>query len=159
MLPRNPEEWNELAAIFAKVSRDELFGGCVSAVDGFFQVITCPKASEVSNQTSYNSGHYENFGLNCQAVCTHDLTFIYFGVVAPGSINDIIALMKTDNLMEEIRKLALGRFLVGDAAYELTEHVLTPYTGSQQSDQGKDASNFTCHRSELELRWHLGDSQ
>ena len=44
--------------------------------------------------------------------------------------------------MDEIQKLAPGRFLVGDAVYELTEHLLTPYTGSQQSDQGKDAFNF-----------------
>ena len=46
-------------------------------------------------------------------------------------MNDIIAITKTDNLMDEIRKLAPGRFLVGDAAYELTEHLLTPFTGSQ----------------------------
>ena len=92
MLPRTPEEWDEVAARFAKVSRDELFGGSVSAVDGFFQAITGPKVSEVSNQTSYCSGHYENFGLNYQAVCTHDLTFIYVGVVTPGSTNDIIAI-------------------------------------------------------------------
>ena len=139
------------------MSRDELFGGCVGAVDGFFQAITCPTASELSNQTSYYSGHYENFGLNCQAVCTHDLTFIYFGVITPGSTNDIIAITKTDNLMDKIQKLALGRFLVGDAAHELTEHLLTPYTGSQQLDQGKDALIFTCHRSKLELKWHLDD--
>ena len=50
----------------------------------------------------------------------------------------MIAIMKTDNLMDEIWKLAPGRFLVGDTAYELTEHLLTPYTGSQ----GKDAFNF-----------------
>ena len=142
MLPRNPEECDEVAAGFVKVSRDELFGGCVSAVDSFFQAITCPKASEVSNQTSYYRGHYENFGLNCQEVCTHDLSFIYFGVVTLGSTNDMIAITKTDNLVDEIRKLALGRFLVGDAAYELTEHLLNPYTGSQWSDQGKDAFNF-----------------
>ena len=101
MLPRNPEEQDEVAAGFAKVSLDELFGGCVSAVDSFFQAITCPKASEVSNQTSYYSGHYENFGLNCQAVCTRDLSFIYFGVVTQGSTNDIIAITRTDNLMEK----------------------------------------------------------
>ena len=152
MLPRNPEEWDAVAAGFAKVSQDELFGGCVSAVDGLFQAITCPKASEVSNQTLYYSGHYENFGLKCQAVCTCNLSFIYFG-----STNDIIAITKTDNLMEEIRKLSPGRFLVGDAAYEITEHLLTPYTGSQWSDQGKMHLIFTCHKYELELRWHLVD--
>ena len=112
------------------------------AVDGFFQAITCPMVSEVLNQTLYYSGHYENFGLNCQAICTHDLTFIYFRVVAPGSTNDIIAITKTDNLMDGIWKLSPGRFLVGDAVYELTEHLLTPYTGSQRLDQGKDAFNF-----------------
>ena len=125
MLPRNPDEWDAVSIGFAKVSRDELFGGCVGVVDGFFQAITCPMVSEVSNQTSNYVGCYENFGLNCQAICTHDLTFIYFGVVAPGSMNDIIAITKTDNLMDEIWKLAPGRFLVGDVAYELTEHLLT----------------------------------
>ena len=107
------------------------FGGCVSVVDGFFQAIRCPMVSEVSNQTLYYCGHYEKFGLNCQVICTHDLTVVYFGVVAPGSTNDIIAITKTDNFMDKIQKLPPGRFLVGDAAYELTEHLLTPYTGSQ----------------------------
>ena len=139
------------------MSLDELFGGCVSAVDSFFQAITCPKASEVSNQTSYYSGHYENFGLNCQAVCTRDLSFIYFGVVTPGSTNDIIAITRTDNLMKEIMKLSLGRFLVGDATYEPTKHLLTPYTGSHGQIRGKMHLIFTCHRSELELRWHSVD--
>ena len=124
--------------------------------DSFFQAITCPKASKVSNQTSYYSGHYENFGLNCQAVCTHGLSFIYFEVVTLGSTNDIIAITKTDNLMEEIRKLSPGRFLVGDAAYELTEHLLTPYTGSQQSDQGKDAFNFFLSQVQIRIEMAFG---
>ena len=141
---------------FAKVSCDELFGGCVGAVDGFFQAIMCPLVSEVSNQTSYYSGHYKNFGLNCQAVCAHDLTFIYFGVVAPGSTNDIIAITKTDNLMDEIQKLAPGRFLVGDAAYELTEHLLTPFTGSQRLDQGKDAFNFYLSQVQIRIEMAFG---
>ena len=64
MLPQNPEEWDAVSPGFAKVSRDELFGGCVGAVDDFFQAITCPTVSEVSNQTLYYSGHYENFGLS-----------------------------------------------------------------------------------------------
>ena len=61
--------------------------------------------------------------------------------------------------MDEIWKLAPGRFLIGDAAYELTKHLITPFTGSQRLDQGKDAFNSPCHRSQLELRWHLDDSR
>ena len=94
--------------------------------------------------------------LNCQAICTHDLTFIYFGVVAPGSTNDIIAITKTDNLMDEIWKLAPGRFLVGDAAYELTEHLLTPFTGSQRLDQGKDAFNFYLSQVRIRIEMAFG---
>ena len=58
--------------------------------------------------------------------------------------------------MEEIRKLAPGRFLVGDAAYELTEHLLTPYTGSQQSDQGKDAFNFYLSQVQIRIEMAFG---
>ena len=155
-LPRHPEEWDAVSSGFTKVSHDELFGGCVGAVDGFFQAVTCPPVSEVSNQKSYYSGHYKNFGLNCQAICTHNLTFIYFGVVAPGSTNDIIAITKTDNLMDEIRKLAPGRFLVGDTAYKLMEHLLTPFTGSQQLDQGKDAFNFILSQVRIRIEMAFG---
>ena len=142
---------------FAKVSRDELFGGCVGAVDGFFQAITCPPVSEVSNQTSYYSGHYENFGLNCQAVCTHDLTFIYFGVVAPGSTNDIIAITKTGNLMDEIRKLArVGSLL--EMLLTNSQNICLHHSQVHNNwIKGKMPSISTCHRSELELRWHLDD--
>ena len=59
-LPRHPEEWDVVSSGFAKVSRDELFGHCVGAVNGFFQAITCPLVSEVSNQSSYYRGHHEN---------------------------------------------------------------------------------------------------
>ena len=73
-----------------------------------------------------------------------------------GSTNDIIAITKTDNLMEEIRKLSLGRFLVGDAAYELTGHLLTPYTGSQWLDQGKDAFNFYLSQVQIRIEMAFG---
>mmetsp|Transcript_29069 Transcript_29069/g.33770 ORF Transcript_29069/g.33770 Transcript_29069/m.33770 type:complete len:98 (+) Transcript_29069:242-535(+) len=36
---------------------------------------------------SYYSGHYESYGLNCQAVCYVRLRFLVFGVIAPGSTN------------------------------------------------------------------------
>ena len=71
-------------------------------------------------------------------------------------MNDIVAITKTDNLMDETRNLALGRFLVGDAAYELTEHLLTPFTGSQQLDQGKDAFNFYLSQVRIRIEMAFG---
>ena len=124
-------------------------------VVGFFQAITCPMVSEVSNQTSYYSGHYENFGLNCQAICTHDLTFIYFGVVAPGSTNDMIAITKTDNLMDKIQKLPPGSFLL-EVLHTNSLNICLPHT-QDHNDWIKEKMHLisTCHRSKLELRWHL----
>ena len=71
-------------------------------------------------------------------------------------MNDIIAITKTENLMDKIWKLAPGRFLVGDAAYELTEHLLTPFTGSQQLDQGKDAFNFYLSQVQIRIEMAFG---
>ena len=59
--------------------------------------------------------------------------------------------------MDEIWKLALGRFLIGDAAYELTEHLLTHTQAPNDWIKEKMHLISTCHRSELELRWHLDD--
>ena len=71
-------------------------------------------------------------------------------------MNDIIAITKTDNLMDKIQKLAPGRFLIGDAAYELTEHLLTPYTGSQRLDQGKDSFNFYLSLVQIRIEMAFG---
>ena len=58
--------------------------------------------------------------------------------------------------MDKIRKLAPGRFLVGDAAYKLTEHLLTPFTGSQRLDQGKDAFNFYLSQVRIRIEMAFG---
>ena len=42
-----PDEWNKVRKGFTKKSHDGLFGGCVGAIDGFFQSTTCPSRKEV----------------------------------------------------------------------------------------------------------------
>ena len=58
--------------------------------------------------------------------------------------------------MDEIWKLAPGWLLAGDAAYELTEHLLTPYTGSQQLDPGKDAFSFYLSQVRITIEMAFG---
>ena len=80
-----------------------IFNGCVGAIDGFFQETTCPTKKESGgNVTSFFSGHYESYGLNCQAVCDSNLKFIFFGVVAPGKTNDNVAFPRCDTLYQTI---------------------------------------------------------
>ena len=62
--------------------------GCVGAIDDLLVQIIAPRRTEVGNVRAYYSGHYETFGLNCQAACDVGLKFVYFAVVAPGKTND-----------------------------------------------------------------------
>ncbi len=45
---------------------------------------------KVANQLAYYSGHYDSYGVNCQATVKSNLEFLNFGIVAPGSTNDSI---------------------------------------------------------------------
>jgi len=87
---------------------------------------------------AYYSGHYESYGLNCQATCDAKLKFLYFCIVAPGKTNDNAAY------------LLCFLYFVGDAAYSLEEHLLVPFTGSQKLNPDNDAFNF--HLSQMQIR-------
>lgn len=135
---------------FTKKSFKGIINGCAGALDGFFQKTTAPIVKEVGNIIAYYSGHYESYGLNCQAMCDSDLRFLFFGVVAPGSTNDNIAFFHAKGLAEFINSLPPGLYVVGDAAYTVTEKLLTPFVGAQKSDKSKDAFNF--YLSQLRIR-------
>ena len=78
-LPDTPEEWETVQYAFENKSHYGLFDGCVGAIDAFFQPTTCPTVEEVGgNVVAYYSGHYESYGLNCQAACNANLRFYFF---------------------------------------------------------------------------------
>jgi hypothetical protein len=142
-IPDSAEEWEAVRRGFENISCDKLFRGCVGAIDGFFAPIQQPRVEDANgNPMSFMSGHYGMFGLNCQAVCDARERFLFFGVVAPGKTNDVIAFEYCSHLKEVIANLPYGLFLVGDAAYTCTERMLTPMTGSQRLDPVNDAYNF-----------------
>lgn len=149
-LPTTEEEWNNIKNGFTRKSSLSAMEGCVGAVDGFFQKTTAPRVKEVGNVISYFSGHYQSYGLNCQAACDANLKFMYFGVVATGSTNDNIAINMADDLIKCINELPLGMFFVGDAAYTLSENLLIPFTGSQRDNLDNDAFNY--YLSQLRIR-------
>ena len=127
-----------------------MFHGCVGAQDGFFQRTNQPTRAETKNVTSFYSGHYESYGVNCQAVATSDLRFIYFAVCAPGSTYDNVAFDHAKGLKELINSLPRGLYVVADAAYTLSESVLVPFTGAHRLNSANDAFNF--YLSQLRIR-------
>ena len=149
-LPKNPQQWDDVKLGFNKRSKDGVLNGCCGAIDGLFIKTTRPIYYEAHNIRAYYSGHYEHYGLNCQAVCDANLKFLFFGVVSPGSTNDNVSYTYTGNLRDIVEGLTTGNFLVGDAAYTVTEHLLIPFIGSQRDNKKNDTFNF--YLSQLRIR-------
>ena len=91
--------------------------------------------------------------MNCQVACDARLKFLYFGIVAPGSINDNIAFHIAKVLAETISNLPTGLYVLGDAAYTLPEHLFILFIGSQRENPDNDAFNY--HLSQLRIRIEL----
>ena len=156
-LPANKDEWNCILKGFALVSKLAVFYGCVGAIDGLFQTCTCPSKNEVSgNVLSYMSGHHCSYGLNCQAMCDARLRFLYFAVVAPGSCNDCVSILRCTALMESIRQLPFGYFIVGDAAYICSDRLLTPFVGAQRDNFDYDNYNFYLSQCRIRIEMAFG---
>jgi hypothetical protein len=149
-MPQSQSEWEQLNREWRNKSTNEIIAGCVTALDGFFQRCNKPTKNETANPMAYFSGHYQSFGLNCQACVRADLRFIYFCVTAPGSTNDNIAFAQAPGLKEFFDSLPIGLYGLADAAYTLCEALLTPFVGSQRHDPAQDAFNF--YLSQLRIR-------
>ena len=164
-LPDTATQWEQVRCGFENISSNGLFRGCVGAIDGFFAPIQQPRVADSNgNPMSFMSGHYGMFGLNCQAVCDAREKFLFFGVVAPGKTNDVVAFDYCTKLKEVISTLPYGLFLIGDAAYTSNERLMIPFIGSQCSDAVNDAFNFYLSQvririemafARLVLKWHV----
>ena len=96
-----------------------------------------------------------SYGLNVQAVCDSNGCFLYFGVLAPGKCPDQKVFERT-KLFQIVSNLFPGKYIVGDAAYTLTDQVLCPFVGSQRESTNKDANN--SFHSQLRIRIYFTDS-
>ena len=147
--PTTPEAIEKSVQGFKEISREGIVDGCVACVDGFLVPITVPSSDETANQLAYYSGHYNTNGVNVQAACDSNCRFVYVAVAAPGSSSDLVALRKT-SLSGMISGLPLGRYVIGNNAYVCTEHLLTPFPGTQRSEPEKNNYNF--YLSQLRIR-------
>lgn len=133
-MPNTAEEWNAVYHEYRRKSSNELMAGCVGCLDGFFQRTNKPTKSEVANVILYYSGHYELYGINCQACIRPNLQFMYFGVVLLGSTNDNISYPLATGLKDIFDSLPPGLFGLADAAYTLSKNMLIPFVGTDRCD-------------------------
>jgi DDE superfamily endonuclease len=52
--------------------------------------------------------------------------------------------------------LPLGKYVIGDNAYICTEHILTPFSGPEKSEPGKDAYNFFLSQCRIRIEMTFG---
>jgi len=120
-------------------SANGIFKGVVGALDGWLCCINKPSEP---NPTVFFSGHYQRFGINCQAVCDANLRFIYFGVISLGRTNDARSFNRALGLRIWLDNLPTGYFLVADNAYQLSDKMLIPFSGSQKERPYNRTYNF-----------------
>jgi hypothetical protein len=147
--PATAAEAHLQASKFEQLSQDRVMKGCVGARDGCLIKIVQPNQNEVINVRKYYSGHYEDYGLNIQAVANHRCQFLFFSVAAAGGTADSAAYRKT-SLPSLVDGLPMNRYIVADAAYPVSEKLLVPFTGSQRNNLNNDTFNFFL--SQLRIR-------
>jgi len=83
--PETAEELEDVRKRFTAKSSHNVMQGCVGALDGLLARIKCPGVKESEGYPrAYHSGHYNDYGLNVQAICDSRLRFLFFAVAAPG---------------------------------------------------------------------------
>ena len=117
-----------------------IFRHVVGAIDGLFIKTQQPTVKEVGNVRSYYSGHKKGFGVNMQGVCDASCRFIGFSCNTSGSTSDFVA-FKQSNCYTSWQEVPSPFFYVGDCAYPLSPHCLTPFVGTQLPTQD-DVFNF-----------------
>lgn len=145
--PENEAQIRALAQGFQARSSNNVFTKCIGAIDGMLVRITQPR--NVDNPRCYFSGHYECFGINIQAVCDAELRFYYVATGGPGCTPDITAYSNL-SIHQLVKDLPDGFHLNGDAAYVLTNHLLTPFTGRSRAEELNDIYNY--YLSQLRIR-------
>jgi DDE superfamily endonuclease len=150
VFPQTDAEIKKASEDFKTRSKSGIIAGCVGCIDGYLATITKPRLDECNrNPQAYFSGHYGVYGLNVQAVCDYRSRFTYFAVVAPGKCSDQVAFERT-SLPELMKAFPVGAYLVGDAAYSVSEKMIVPFTGTQRTNPCNDAHNF--YLSQLRIR-------
>jgi hypothetical protein len=84
VLPRTANELEDVKKGFESKSTENIMSGCVGALDGFLLLIRMPSRREASNVRQFFSGHYQQMGLNVQAVVDSKLRYMYAAILKGG---------------------------------------------------------------------------
>jgi hypothetical protein len=129
--------------------------GCVGALNGLTLFASAPTASEAKNVLAYYSGYYKHGSLNVQALSDYRGKFLNFPVAAPGSFYDSYALALT-RLKNWIDSLPSGLYVLANNAYIVSDHVLIPFSGTQQHVPQNSSYNYFLSQMRIRVEQAFG---
>lgn len=135
-------------------STNGIFDSCVACVDGLFIKTHAPSPGDTANVLSYYSGQKSAYGINVQAMCTADYRFCSMSAISPGSTNDWAAWTRS-SLARALERLPRGYYILGDAAYPISDKLLTPYPG-KTLPLDQDAFNFYLSQLRVKIEQSFG---
>ncbi|GAB1867408.1 Putative nuclease HARBI1 [Camponotus japonicus] len=134
---------NRAQEVMMGFSLASAFPEIIGAIDGTHINI---KAPHVYPESYVNrKGHHS---IQLQAVCDHERRFIHCLAGHVGSVHDqrVFRLSEVHNYLEDPEKFPNNSHLLGDAAYSLHEHLMTPYRDNGHLTNKQKNYNF-CHSS------------
>ena len=109
----------------------------------------------MGNVKSYFSGHYQCYGVNVQAVADHHCRFLFVALAACGVTGDRDAIQHC-GLSDLIEQLPVGICVIGDAAYEPSEHLVPVYQGIDRLVPINDNFNFYASQCRIRVEMAFG---
>lgn len=113
-----------------------------------------PSPLDTANVLSYFSGSKCGYGMNIQATCDANYRFCSMSAIAAGSTNDWTAWNRSA-LSSAVLRLPPSFYMVGDAAYPISDELLTPYPG-KMLPRDKDAFNFYLSQLRVKIEQAFG---
>ena len=158
----NVVELQKLADGFKAKSTGGLFDGVVGTVDGF--LLRVCKAS-IGNKSGIKdpSKFYcrkKYYAVNCQVCCDAHRRITSLSMLSPGAVPDTLAHQKSAlHMAIEAGELPDGFYFLGDGAYPLSEHMLTPCKRPElltDVDGSKDNYNFYLSQLRINIECCFG---
>ena len=141
--PPTIAECRAAAAGFSNISFQSAIANCIGALDGYLVAINTLQSLVVGNVILYFSGHYQHGHL-----CDHLCCFNYFAFASPGSVNDCDAIKET-SLPSLLCNVPAGFIIIGDAAYEESEKIVSLFYGADALALEND--NFNSYGSQCHM--------
>ncbi|XP_037505987.1 putative nuclease HARBI1 isoform X2 [Rhipicephalus sanguineus] len=146
-----PADLDQLSANFQQVSGVPNTIGCI---DGSYISIRCP-AKKV--RSTYVNRH-SYLSLTLQAVCDHTKKFLDVTTGHPSKIHDS-RIFNTSRLAAKLpRVCCAGKYhVLGDAAYPLRDHLITPFRNYGGLDARQRAFNYHFSATRVKIENAFGD--